>query len=387
MTPLRFSFPKPPPPALLDALVEKLPYCTEEIASFRIDSQGVDLTVRDHEDARTVHDKVDRFYTRLARGFLPATAEVLIDDRRGDAPRTTLADLIGRRWILPFADGCIGLQGPALAVWEYIDNSLRAIGRQLGAADVRFPTLIEIDTLNACDYLASFPHHVTTAARLVGDADLIDAYAASVQTDRADALTSCAAPDHVLSPTVCIHCYRALRGRRLDKGELVRVTARGNCFRHELGRLDHGTRLWDFHMREIVFVGASDAVARGREQVVADVVGWLRELGLSFWIEGATDPFFVDRFSAQYFFQLAHKTKFELRMQVAETAMAVGSFNLHQGFFGTAFDITCGDDPAHTACVGFGLERLTYALLSQLGLDTSTWPTPLREAAQADARL
>ena len=31
-------------------------------------------------------------------------------------------------------------------------------------------------------------------------------------------------------------------------------------------------------------------------------------------------------------------------------------------------------EQAHTACVGFGLERITLALLSRHGLDVDTWP-------------
>jgi hypothetical protein len=38
-----------------------------------------------------------------------------------------------------------------------------------------------------------------------------------------------------------------------------------------------------------------------------------------------------------------------------------------------------GDEPAHTACLGFGLERITLALLRTHGLDVSTWPAAVRE--------
>jgi hypothetical protein len=38
-----------------------------------------------------------------------------------------------------------------------------------------------------------------------------------------------------------------------------------------------------------------------------------------------------------------------------------------------------GGGAAHTACLGFGLERITLALLRTHGLDPDRWPSPVRE--------
>jgi hypothetical protein len=35
---------------------------------------------------------------------------------------------------------------------------------------------------------------------------------------------------------------------------------------------------------------------------------------------------------------------------------------------------------AHTACLGFGLERITLALLKTHGLDPAAWPADTRDA-------
>lgn len=382
MTQLAFVFPKPPPPALRDAFVDKLRYCSEDIVGFAERGDAVELAVREGCDEAAVRDKVERFYRSLARGFFPAAAERTVDhlDRAG-APAATLADLIAARWFLPYADGCIGMQGPALALLEYFDRTFRGLAERRGAAEATFPTLIALDTLQRASYVASFPHHLTLAARLAGDYDGIQRFVAAAQGDRAAALRECAPPDHVLSPTVCIHCYAALAGRRLAAGERVMVTVRGNCFRHELGRLDHGARLWDFHMREIISVGAPAAVEGDRADAMAEVCDWLDELELGYAIEGAHDPFFVDSFSSQYFFQLAHKTKYELRMPIPGGSLAAGSFNTHRDFFGNAFDLACGDGPAHTSCSAIGLERIVYAFVCQHGMRPERWPVPVTARA------
>jgi hypothetical protein len=38
-----------------------------------------------------------------------------------------------------------------------------------------------------------------------------------------------------------------------------------------------------------------------------------------------------------------------------------------------------GDPTAHTACLGFGLERITLALVKRHGLDQERWPATVRE--------
>ncbi|HEY1334850.1 MAG TPA: hypothetical protein VGF31_11390, partial [Myxococcaceae bacterium] len=58
---------------------------------------------------------------------------------------------------------------------------------------------------------------------------------------------------------------------------------------------------------------------------------------------------------------------------------AVCSFNYHQDHFGRLFEISLPDGSiAHTACLGFGLERATLALFRRHGLDPREWPAAVR---------
>lgn len=385
---LRYTFPRSPSPSALHAFLDKLPYCSQDIVSFRADPGGghIDLAVRAGADHQHLMGKVDGFFKKVARGFFTMSTEVVVDRRDAavEAHAGVEAGMRERRWILPYAPGCVGLQGPALALYDYFDARFVAIARSFGAARMSFPTLIAVDTLNRCDYLSSFPHHVTLAPPITGDVDAIDDFKRNV-IEGGPVLASAESPDHVLSPTVCIHCYQALAGRRLAAGELLRATAIGNCFRHERGRLDHGTRLWDFNMREIIFIGGNAEVVAARAQSIERVVAWLDELGMRYWIETATDPFFVDNYSAQSFFQLANKTKYELLVELpgVERPLAVGSFNVHHDFFGRSFDITlAGGEAADTGCTAFGVERFVYGFVSQFGYDVASWPAPVRAAVE-----
>jgi seryl-tRNA synthetase len=107
------------------------------------------------------------------------------------------------------------------------------------------------------------------------------------------------------------------------------------------------------------------------------------EFGIAYRVESATDPFFVGEFRKQTAFQSAFQLKFEIRASLPfkNSTLAVGSYNYHQDFFGRNLNITLPDgSAAHTACVGFGLERMAYAFLAQFGFDQKNWPEAVRKA-------
>lgn len=385
---IRYTFPRQPSRNAFDAFLDKLPYCSRQIlgaSADRATRAWVDVALEAGADADEVRAKLDDFFAKVVRGCFELSPDTLVDRRETTTPNSepVLSTLFERRWLLPLAPGCVGMQGPALALYHYFDRRFTEIAREFAAVEMSFPALISIDTLNTARYLTSFPHHITLAPHLIGDIEAIDSFQRNVVADETgDLLRSAAQPDHVLSPTVCIHCYQAIQGRVLAQGEMLRVTAAGNCFRHELGRLDHGTRLWDFNMREIIFIGTRADVGAARRCTVELVSAWLDELGMSYWIETASDPFFVDNYSAQSFFQLANKTKYELLVALpgSDRPVAIGSFNVHHDFFGRAFSITLpgGEQAADTGCTAIGLERFVLGFLSQFGLDPGDWPGQVR---------
>ncbi len=143
------------------------------------------------------------------------------------------------------------------------------------------------------------------------------------------------------------------------------------------------TRLWDFTMRELVFLGPGESVLQQRQQCVELVGAFLDELGLAGEIRTASDPFYIapDAPSKTYF-QLTAETKYEVSVLLSEQErLAVGSLNYHADFFGRAFDIGIeGAGPAHSACIGFGLERLVCAFLAQHGPESDDWPEKVKTA-------
>jgi len=160
----------------------------------------------------------------------------------------------------------------------------------------------------------------------------------------------------------------------------------GKCFRFESTNLSDLRRLWDFTMREVVFVGTRDYVLRRRDEAIAAFGPMLDRWHLTGEIRTASDPFFIAPDStAKTCFQLSSGTKYEISLPVgSEENRAVGSFNYHTDFFGKAFDIHAQDGSAlQSVCVAFGLARWIYAFMAEHATDPSAWPAEMFRGRQS----
>ena len=130
----------------------------------------------------------------------------------------------------------------------------------------------------------------------------------------------------------------------MSGGQLV-ATAVGNCFRYEAINLTSLERLWNFTMREVIFVGPKEFVLENREIARERMRSVFEQIGLAYRVESANDPFFIGEFRKQAAFQSAFQLKFEIRARLPfkDRTLAVGSYNYHQDFFGRNLNITLPD--------------------------------------------
>jgi seryl-tRNA synthetase len=142
-----------------------------------------------------------------------------------------------------------------------------------------------------------------------------------------------------------------------------------------------------FHQREMVRIGEPDAVAAWRDEWRDRALDLLRGLGLDADFDVASDPFFgrTGRMLARS--QREQALKFEIQVQIAgPEPTAIASFNYHQEHFSAAYGIRTADgEIAHTACLGFGEERIVLALLRTHGFDVDAWPARVRQRLWGDA--
>ena len=103
------------------------------------------------------------------------------------------------------------------------------------------------------------------------------------------------------------------------------------------------------------------------------------DLGLTFTVDYASDPFFGRVGQMKAVSQKQQALKFELLVPLRseeEKPTACMSFNYHLDHFGVAWGIQDADGaPAHTACVAFGMDRLAVAMFQTHGKNVARWPT------------
>ena len=157
------------------------------------------------------------------------------------------------------------------------------------------------------------------------------------------------------------------------------MTVLGWVFRHEPS--DEPTRLLSFRMREFIRAGCAQEVKAWRDDWLERGLQLFRGLGLAAHSDLAADPFFGRPGKMMAAQQLDQRLKFEILVPVIseEKPTATCSFNWHQDKFSSAFGIRNSDESkAHTACLGFGLERVTLALIKTHGFDPTYWPEEVR---------
>jgi seryl-tRNA synthetase len=305
---------------------------------------------------------------------------------RREPPADTFDRLVAAGVAQEVGEGQVVLGEPLLGLMDDLDRVIRRIVRaEFGGAEFRYPTLIPITALNRCDYFTSFPQYAMFAIRLRSDVDNYRDFVDSVRSG-ADAggeiLDRCDRVDYCLPPTMCYHTFNQFAGRELPPG-LSTVTARGKSFRHEARYHRSLARLWDFTIREIVFLGRRDEVLAARERFLNRILELATEFAVSGRCEVANDPFFCAADSgARSTSQRLLELKYELQLEVGPVdSIAVASFNFHERFFGESFGLSLPDGtPAFSACAGFGLERLAFALMCQHGTEIRDWPPALRRA-------
>jgi seryl-tRNA synthetase len=244
----------------------------------------------------------------------------------------------------------------------------------------RFPPVMSRRQLENSGYLSSFPQLLGCVCCLHGsEADILRAVDPS--KNGGDWTSFASSADLVLSPAACYPVYpiAAERGPVPAHGLLFDVAC--DCFRHEPSR--HLDRLQSFRMREYVRIGSPEQIIEFRRTWIERAEGIARQLGLSYNVDSASDPFFGRTGKLLALNQLEQALKFELLVPVrsSDEPTACMSFNYHRDYFAKTWNLMFeSGETAHTGCVAFGLDRLAMALFAAHGLDPTAWPQPVREA-------
>lgn len=259
---------------------------------------------------------------------------------------------------------------------ERIDRLVAAAGSADNPHILRFPPVLNRRHFEASGYLKSFPHLVGAITHFEGGEHDHRELLQTVQGGGDWSAAFRAAP-LVLTPAACYPVYPTLRGVLPAGGRLIDVMS--YCFRHEPS--DDPGRMQMFRMHEHVRAGDADSVSRWRDRWIDRVRDVTSALGLTAVCGAAADPFFGRGGKLLAGSQRDQGLKLEFAAPIASDVQptAIVSLNYHQDYFGRLFEIALPDgSPAHTACVGFGLERVALALYRRHGLVRRQWMPSVR---------
>jgi seryl-tRNA synthetase len=244
---------------------------------------------------------------------------------------------------------------------------------------MRFPPVMNREQLERSGYLKSFPNLLGCVCGLHGTESEIDA-AVSRFDAGGDWTMSLSPADLVLSPAACYPLYPIAASRGPVPAGGWRFDVAADCFRREPSR--HLDRLQSFRMREYVCIGSPADASAFRERWIVRAQEIARDLGLTFRVDYASDPFFGRVGQMMAVSQKQQSLKFELLVPLRseEQPTACMSFNYHRDHFGIAWGIAdAAGQPAHTACVAFGMDRLAVAMFHTHGRNVTKWPTAVRD--------
>lgn len=279
--------------------------------------------------------------------------------------------------ILPTAvKGTYGRGAVFEDILQRFDALVRRVTQSDGAQELTFPPVLARALIEKLEYLDNFPQLAGSVHSFAGNDAQARALSERVHAgQRWDGLLE--PTDVMLAPAACYPVYPCFSGLLPNAGRLLTVL--GWVYRHEPS--DEPTRLQSFRMREFIRMGRPEEVLAWRDGWLQRGLDLLRGLGLPAESDVAADPFFGRVGKMMAASQMDQRLKFEILVPVIsqEKPTAICSFNWHQDHFSSKFGIRNSDESvAHTACLGFGMERVTLALIKTHGFDPGTWPSAVR---------
>ncbi len=287
-------------------------------------------------------------------------------------------ELVDAGLLIPLGvQGIYGRSGVFEGIIERFERFITRMGADQKPEVMRFPPLMARPHYLKTDHIQNFPDLMGSIHSFTGNE--LGHFALLQKLDRGEKWSDdLEETDIMLVPAACYPLYPTATGTLPAKGRIVDLIA--FVFRHEPS-VDPA-RMQIFRQREYVRLGTPEQALAHRNYWLKTGEEMLRSVGLDVKAVPANDPFFGRGGKLMAATQKEQELKYELVVPVAtaDKPTAVSSCNCHLDHFGHAFGIKTPDGKdAHSACIGFGLERISLALFRKHGFDPDRWPASVKQ--------
>jgi seryl-tRNA synthetase len=300
------------------------------------------------------------------------------DDPITEAYQAYLDELIEARLLIPSGvNGVYGRSGIFEDIIERFEDYVTEMGAHLNPEVMRFPPIMNRQHYVRTDHLETFPDLMGSVHSFMGN-EKDHLHLIEQHHNHEDWSRSLNATEVMMVPAACYPLYPSATGTLPENGRTVDL--RTFVFRHEPS-VDPA-RMQIFRQREYVRLGTPDEALEHRNYWLKRAESMLHAVGLDAKPVVANDPFFGRGGRVMAATQREQDLKYELVVPVAsaEKPTAVVSTNYHTDHFGLNFDIKTSDGQvAHSACIGFGLERIALGLFKTHGFDPQQWPNDVKK--------
>ncbi|WP_242292474.1 aminoacyl--tRNA ligase-related protein [Bacillus cereus group sp. BfR-BA-01441] len=255
--------------------------------------------------------------------------------------------------------------GLGVLIKDEIDKLLESyFMNTYGAINITVPSIISTDILEKTKYFETGCQHLSFISQLNTHPVEFKQVMSLLGKDDSNKFENLKdyfkKSEYALNPAICLHCYPLFK-EHYETTDIKAFTVSGSCFRNESGNLNNAERLYEFSVREAVFLGDDT-----RQKIVHNelidffvILGYV--LGLDYKLETANDIFFNENADKLLMSQLISDNKIELLCFSSKLKkyIAIGSINKHQNHFTKAFDIKNKNGQYYnTMCIAVGLNRL-----------------------------
>jgi seryl-tRNA synthetase len=354
---------------------------------------GGEYSVSISDDMLYIEEVSDRMAEQLTKATLESLVTAQAEHKMVDEKRLQSFEgeyefhegifdaLVEQGSLFPTGYGKLVYSGILAEIFLAIDAFFKQHCLEMGAQQELYPPAVEGKSLLQAGYFDTLAQHAYFVAPLKTSLDSLQAAQdGTVMQSAGD--THLQAPDWVLSPTVCHHCFEARKDSVLQLP--LKVTAINQCSRYEVHDTKGMQRLRMYWMREFIqFDRDEKAVVESLDHLLSITTDTLERWGISYQVVTANDPFFSNSATSKRAFQNIFALKRELKLPIPGGSLACASFNNHQRSLVDSFNIQStvkeSVNQISSGCVGWGYDRLLFGLFSQLGIDVSSWPKQIRK--------